>query len=747
MKRDPLACCLFFLSGFAALVYETVWTRQLVLVFGATMTSASTVLAGFMAGMAIGALWGVRGRLRIGDPLRLYGRLELAIAAYAVLFPWVVKAIMAFIETTRLPIAPVRFVLIFAALLPATTLMGATFPVLSRLGAGADPGRRVGNLYAANLMGSGLGVLTTAFLLLPCIGLQGSHRLAILINLAVGLIANHAPEEEPSDSAREPAAPASPGRTAACLFISGFCGMAFEIEWMRILMPSFNNSAYGFAAVIFVFLAGLGGGSFSAARFPALGLAGLGAIQILAGLFAYVGYRAFEVTQLLQIALGTMASSDISPVVVIPLIEALVLLLPLALFQGALLPAALRLAVGAEDAGAAAGRLYFHNTAGGILGALAAGFWWIPAAGVQNALLLTIAVSVACGAGLMVSSGPQRRLRLGAPAFALALLALMGLSLRGRNLPESVLLDWLDRSGAATTFPFYADDMEASVAVRDNGGRRSLIINGVGVTGYTTATKMMAHIPLLLHPAPERTLIICFGMGTTFRSALRHPGRVEVVDLVPSVFKTFPIFYPDAQRWISDPRAAHFVNDGRNHLLRSRDGYDVIIVDPSPPLYAAGTVNLYSRDFFELARRRLRPGGILSVWLPMYPEPDFKMVMKSFISALPHSQMWFVTAGKGGLMMLGSDLPLPEDHGRVRRRLKDSGLREDFQELSKEAPGEESFWKLYLGPGGRFQDYLADSPEITDEFPRLEYPYFRSKTRAYYKHPSILSWPLPAGHP
>ncbi|MBI5239621.1 MAG: hypothetical protein HY926_04055 [Elusimicrobia bacterium] len=738
MNRNRLACSLFFLSGFAALVYETVWTRQLVLVFGATLTSASTVLAGFMAGMALGALWGMRARRGAEDPLRLYGKLELAIAAYAAAFPWVVKAVMGFVETTALPAAPVRFVLIFAALLPATTLMGATFPVLSRLGSGSDPGRRVGTLYAANLVGSSLGVLAAAFLLLPFLGLLGSHRLAVLISLAVGAVAVGAKAEPPPDPARPPAAAAVPFGASAGLFVAGLCGMAFEVVWIRILTPSFNNSAYGFAAVIFVFLAGLGGGSFAAARAPAPGLAGLGAVQILAALFAYVGYRAFEITQLVQIRLGTMGASGISPVVFAPLLEALAVLLPLALFQGMLLPTALRAADCGGDAGAAAGRLYFWNTAGGILGALAAGFWWIPAAGVQNALLLAISASAACGAALVAAAAPRRALRLGAPAAVLALLVLMGLSLRGRNLPQAVLLDWLNRGDLESSLPFYADDTEASVAVRDSGGRRSLVINGVGVTGFNMATKMLAHIPLLLHPGAERTLIICFGMGTTFRSALRHEGQVEAVDLVPSVFQAFPFFYPDAARRLGDPRAAHFVDDGRNHMLRSRGGYDVILVDPSPPLYAAGTVNLYSRDFFALARRRLRPGGILAVLLPEYPETDFKMVMKSFISAFPHSQMWFGSPRKKGLIMLGGERPLPEDRALVRRRLRDAGLREDLREVSETKLGEAAFWDLRLGLGGNFRDYLSGSPEVTDEFPRLEYPYFRSKTRAYYKHPAIL---------
>jgi spermidine synthase len=738
LKRHSLACGLFFCSGFAALVYETVWTRRLVLVFGATLTSASAVLAGFMAGMALGALWGARLARRAKDPLLLYGKLELGIAACAAAFPWVVKAILGFIETTSLPIGPVRFALIFAALLPATTLMGITFPVLCQLPSGKDAGRSVGDLYAANLIGSCLGVMAAAYVLLPLLGLSGSERLAVAINLVVGFAALSRPRESQPAPAGKTSGGASPWPAFACLFIAGVCGMAFEVVWLRVLMPSFNNSAYGFASVIFVFLLGLGGGSFVAARSPALGFEALGGLQLLAALYAYVGYRLFEIAELVQMRLGTMGPSGISPVVFAPIIETLLILLPLAVLQGMLLPAALRLIAGHGETGADAGRLYFWNTVGGIGGALAAGFWWIPRAGVQNALFLTITISALCGAGLVAWASRWREARWGAPAAALAAPLLMWAALGGMGLPEKVLLEWINRApGAHDRLLFYADDSEASVAVPD--ADRHLIINGVGVTGYTNATKMIAHIPLLLHPDPKRVLIICFGMGTTFRSALKHPVDVEVVDLVPSVFETFKYFYPDAARVAADPRARRFVNDGRNHLLRSRGGYDVIIVDPSPPLYAAGTVNLYSRDFFELAGRRLRPGGILAVWLPEYADPDFKMVMKSFISALPHTQMWLATKEKGGILMLGSAAPLPLDRARVSARLKEAGVKADLREFNAEFAREDAFWSLYLGPGESFESSLKASPMITDDFPRLEYPYFRSKTGEYYRHPAILT--------
>ena len=733
--RSSVALPLFFLSGFAALVYETVWTRQLVLVFGATLTSATTVLAGFMAGMALGALWGSRVMKKPHDPLRLYGMIELGIAAWAALFPSVVKIILAFIEKTDLPIGPVRLVLILAALLPATTLMGLTFPVLSRLSTSEDPGSDVGNLYAANLIGSCLGALATAYILLAFIGLSGSHWLAVAINVAVGLTAmSSRPRLLPAPAPS--AAKTAPWQAFGCLFVSGLCGMAFEVVWIRILMPSFNNSAYGFACVIFVFLLGLGGGSFAAARFPALGFGALGGLQVLAALYAYVGYRIFEMAELVQIRLGTMGPSTIMPVILAPAIETLLILLPLAMLQGMLLPMAVRLIAGRDQTGPATGRLYFWNTLGGIAGALLAGFWWVPAFNVQNALLTTMSVSAACGAGLVAWALPRPATRYGVPALTAAVLAAIVLGLRGQHLPKRALLDWINRSGGEELL-YYADGAEASVGVPK--WSRRLIINGVGVTGYSNATKMLAHIPLLLHPDPKRVLIICFGMGTTFRSALRHPVDVEVVDLVPAVFETFRFFYPDAERRLSDPRASLFVNDGRNQLLRARRGYDVIISDPSPPLYAAGTVNLYSRDFFELARRRLNPKGILAVWLPEYPEPDFKMVMKSFISAVPYSQMWLGTQEKGGIVMLGSDSPLPADRRLLRERLKNAGLRTDLLERNTEFDREQAFWKLFLASGESLRAYLADSPEVTDDFPRLEYPYFRSMSPAYSKHPSILA--------
>ncbi|MBI5623833.1 MAG: fused MFS/spermidine synthase [Elusimicrobia bacterium] len=739
---------LFFVSGFTALLYEIVWTRQLILVFGATVPSTSVILAGFMAGMALGSWAGGRLARRCRRPLALYGWLELGIAAWALALPWALRAITAFYETTSLPPESTRLILTFAALLPATTLMGATFPVLGQTCAGPDAGNRLARLYAANLMGACLGVLATAFVLLAFIGLSWAHRLGIALNMTAGLAALAWPAPECGapigDAGAQP-----PWKARAAVFSSGLCAMAFEVIWTRLLTPSFNNSAYGFASILFVFLLMLGLGSLAVSRMKAMEWETVAFLQILAGLLAYVGYRFFELTQLAQIRFDLMAASTISPVIGAPLLEALAVVGPMAFLQGMVRPAALRPCAREAGPGAAAGTLALWNTLGGIAGAVAAGFWWIPRFGVQNALLASIGLGAASGAALASWCCPRWPRRAAYPLACAAILAWMTSSLQGSSIPRNVLLDWLNRGDAETTLPFYSDDIEASVAVADRGGAdRRLIINGVGVTGFSNATKMMAHIPLSLHRDPQRTLVICFGMGTTFRSAQSHGVRVDAVDLVPSVFAAFPLFFSDARRSLAGPGARLLVNDGRNHLLRERTGYDVIIVDPSPPLYAAGTVNLYSKDFFTLARRRLRPDGLLAVWLLEWPETEFKMVLRSFLASMPHAQVWRVTdKEEGGVVLLGSNEPIIVDRRLVRARLRKPAVREDLLEIDGEFASEEAFWRLFMGAGGRYAGYVSDAPEVTDDFPRIEYPYFRSRRSAYRKHPDILRWrpdPVPA---
>ncbi len=736
-----LPYALFGLSGFAALLYEVVWTRRLLLVFGATVHSASAVLAGFMAGFALGGLAGGFLARRSKDPWRLYGWLEIGVAGAACLFPPTVRWLLSLAEQGWLQAGPWRLAAGLAAVFPAAFLMGATFPVLAQHVARRDPHQGVGLLYGSNLIGACLGTLIGAFLMIGLWGLSGTHALAVAINLVAGSAALLIPQPSGGAATEPPKASTSlRWGVAAAVFVSGLCGMAFEIVWTRLLIPSFNNSAYGFASMLFVFLAGLGIGSLLAVRLTRPSLAGLGAILATSALYGIVGYGAFELSQLLQIRFCRLDYAGVRPMVLLPLAEACVVLAPLAILQGMLLPSAARLLGGG---GASLGRLYAFNTVGAIAGSLAAGFWWIPHYNVQNTLFIVVAVGLLSGTALASSAIERVRLRPLLPVAAIAVLAASWSWFGRRHLPAALLSDWVSRSSfQKPLLLFYADDLEASVAAFMEGpGARSLIINSIRVTGYTNATKMMAHIPLLLHPRPERTLIICFGMGTTFRSALQHEGKVDVVELVPAVYRAFQFFFPDAARWAADPRARLLANDGRNHLLAEREGYDVIIADPSPPLFATGTVNLYDRDFFELARRRLKPGGIAAVWIPAYPETEFQMVMKSFVAAFPETQIWRATRSLRGILMLGSEKPIRLDERRIGRRLREPAVRADMLQFDREFEKASAFWGLYLGEGRHFEEYLRGVPELTDDFPRIEYPYFRSQRRDYLRFPAFFSWP------
>ncbi len=774
MAGSPAAAhILLFLSGAAALMYESVWARRLALIFGGTVRSVGVVLAAMMAGLALGAWLGGRWSARSRRPLALYGIFECGAALTALLLPAAFASLQAAFESRGAPSIHARFLVSFLALLPTCLCLGASFPAMAQhhcpgqgRRAGEGPSRSLapgaGGLYAANLAGAAFGTGLGSFVLLPVLGLKGAYLLAAALSASCGaaalLLARGAGERRP-EGLRTRSFPV-PASAAAALFASGFCGMAYEVVWTRLLVPTFNNSAYGFASVLLVFLAGSGLGSFLADRaLPEDASAAArrslpGMLLTLGALAAALAYGVFEVSQLLQIRFADYGVSGVSPHVAIPLLEAICVLLPLAVIQGAFLPCALRAAAsggssplqedpgGAEARpGEAVGLLFFWNTLGAIAGSTAAAFWWIPAWNVQRALLASILTATACGGvlGALPAGGPRR---WASPALALAALAAAWRLIGGEHLPLKLLADW----GARTPQKerrvlWYAEDLEASVAVDERGGTRMLLINGVGVAGYGDATKLLAHIPLLLHPAPERTLVICFGMGATFRSALSHGARVDAVDLVPSVFSAFPFFFPDAAARAADPRGRLLVNDGRNHLLAEKEGYDVILVDPSPPLYAAGTVNLYNRDFFDLARRRLKPGGLLAVWLPDYPASEFLMVVRSFAEALPHARLWRLREGARGLVLLGGDSPLPLDEERVRRRMNRPAVAADLEESGGAYSSPEAFWKLDLGPAVLWEKAWAGLPSVTDDFPWIEYPFFRSLRASYYRSPDLLDAP------
>jgi len=256
---------------------------------------------------------------------------------------------------------------------------------------------------------------------------------------------------------------------------------------------------------------------------------------------------------------------------------------------------------------------------------------------------------------------------------------------------------------------------------------RTLVVNGTGMTELCNETKLMAYLPYLLAENPKRLLVVCFGMGTTFRSASHYPDLViDAVDIVPEVFQCFSDFHPDAEVWTSRPNAHLHADDGRHFLLIHPEKYDVITIDPAPPLYSAGTVNLYTKEFFQLCKDRLAPKGVLNVWLPEAPEMETKLVMRSFLEVFPEMSLWG-SLGYPGFFLIGGHQSMHQTPEQVAAIAKKLSTIPDLLEWKINAdysqPAEVE--RLYMLDGPGLRPYLEGVPVVSDDHPYTEFPLWR----------------------
>jgi spermidine synthase len=727
----PIAL-LFALSGALGLIYEVAWTRFMVLMVGASTPAVAIVLGVFMAGLAVGAR--IFGPLadRHPAPLRLYGVLEAGIGAYALALPVLVAwATPAYVHAAHglqgqpMLLGLVRCASGLALLGLPTALMGGTLPVLLRAVARgpAGLGNALGRLYGANLLGAVAGSLSSAFVLVGALGLRGTVTAAALGNLAIALVAVLWPKQasEPTPVAPRAAAPqAGAGLPLAIAFLSGVLTLGYEVLWTRILVFSFLSTVPAFAVILATVLCGLTLGSAAFAwaerRWP-LGIATLGVVQVGAGLLAMglapVGARAEAMILALSQRLGFTGTTY---VLAMAATSALLLLLP-ATLMGVVFPLASRVALGdASHPGEDMGRAYWLNTFGAVIGSVLTGFVLVPSLGLKGGLVLLTGVQVLAGCVCLLSS-PGGRARpvavgLGSAAAFAAVLALVSRALAGPNP--------FDPSPGGTLLA-HRDDATASVSVvaRPWGGR-SLRIDGFEAaaaderSGYMA---MMAHIPLLLHPRPERALVVCFGTGTTAGAVLRHAGvSLDVVDINRTVFSFADYFRESNHGVAADPRARLIVDDGRGYLLTTAASYDVITAEPMPPTFA-GVASLYSREYYERARERLRPGGLVVQWLPFHliTTRQAWSILRSVVDVFPQTTLW-VHDGTG-IIVASRDRPIVLDAPLLRPRL--AALGDELRHLGvKDLSG---FAELYgLGPS-MVASFAAQAPPVTDDRPSLEF--------------------------
>ena len=739
---------LFVASGCAALIYEIVWFQLLELVIGSSAVSIGVLLGTFMGGMCAGSLalpYVIPARLH---PLRVYAAIELGIGAFGIAILLVLPYAGGLYTALGGP-GPfgifLRGLVCGVLLLPPTMLMGATLPAVARFVEATPRGVSwLGLLYAANIAGAVFGTLFAGFYLLRVHDMAVATYTAAAINGAIGLaalaLAAFAPYRARRSEPRAPAAarPPHPWPVYAAIALSGLTALGAQVVWTRLLSLMLGPSVYAFSIILAVFLIGLGIGSSAGAYLArhhyeprvALGIAQLLLIAAIAWTAYLIGYALpwWPIDPSLATSVWFNLQLDF--------VRCLIAILPAASLWGASFPLALAAAARKEDAGRFVGRIYAANTAGAIAGALGFSLLAIPLLGTRGAQQLLIALAAVAAIVMFASLlfGSVRRLGVaGGAVAALPLAALIAYSLPPIPAELITLGRYLPVQGDPGKMLFVGEGINASVAVSESeDGLRVFSVSGrpEASTGATDMKlqRMLGHISALLHAQPRTVLVVGLGAGVTAGSFVLHPGveRIVICEIEPLIpAKVAPFFAKENYEVLKDPRVQLVYDDARHYLLTTREKFDVITSDPIHP-WIKGAATLYTREYFELARRQLNPGGVITQWVPLYESSidAVKSEMATFFGVFPEGAIWGNDdQGEGyDLVLFARAEPLridaealqrrldQPDHARVKASLAEVGFATAVDLLS-----------TYVGSGRELAAWMSGATINTDLNLRLQY--------------------------
>ena len=746
---------LLFVSGFASLVYQVLWMRELSLLLGSTAYATAGTLAVFFGGLAIGgAIWSRRAP-RTARPLAEYGVLELGVGLSGGLYFGLMHAYSAVYtplhaalgeNPTLLLVA--KMVLAAGALLPPATLMGGTLPLMCQHVVGTQGARgragsldragslgRVGTLlYGVNTLGAATGALAAGFWLPAWIGFHGAYLVAIIASLIIGGVAygwgrklarqdTFARGDAPSAGqgkrrkktrARPETVPLTAPKLVAAALGSGAFALSLEVLWTRMFQQVLQNSVYTFSIILVTFLTALAVGAFLARGVARTGIApwnALAGLLTCAGVgalvtpFLFYGYtdgmRYLGAGEQWSVYLGSITGAAF-----------LVLFLP-GVAAGSVFPYLLRVAERSGEAGRVVGWLSAINTAGAIVGSLVTGFALLGLLGLWSSLRL-VAVLYFLLAVWIATGSSRRAMVVPAVGLVLAFTVADPSSLPGVRLnteTERLLGSWEGRDGF--------------VAVIERRGSRRIKINNFYALGGSASVEHEQNqtlIPLMSHPNPERLFYLGMGTGITAGAALRLPAQeITVTELVPEVITAAATFFDEESFGLfTNPRARVLARDGRNELRGNDATYDAIVADLFLP-WRAGVGNLYSRDHYAKALQRLRPGGVYVQWIPLYQVTDVEYwtIVRTFLDVFPEVQVWRgdFYAGKPILALVGSAEATPlslEAIARNGRFLRGGAAIDPTAFLAVTLP-------FYAGNLGESRGIVPPGPIHTDDRPIIDY--------------------------
>jgi spermidine synthase len=773
---------LFLVSGATALAYQVIWTRMLVRTFGATSFAVSTVLAAYMAGLALGSYLFGKMIDKRGNPVLVYGVLELGIGIFAFVFPLLVgashplfKGLYASLGGRFYLLSLIRFVLVFAILLIPTTLMGGTLPILSRYVTRSlsDLAGRVGLLYSINTFGAVVGTFATGFLIMPALGMKMTTYAAIAANVAIFLISlllartagGRGATVEAEARAEGPRRSTAYEKTVlAAFFFTGLAALSAEVIWMRVLALVVGTTTYAFTTMLTSFLLGLALGSAVFARIAQRTSKPGTVFAVLVALIGFVVFGTIVAFGRLPFAYMRLFAS-VEPtwlnLISLQFLLSVALLIVPTFLMGGTFPLVARIyAKDLSHVGARIGTAYAFNTLGSICGSFLGSFVLLELLGVQYGMVTVAVVYLLVGLILLAAlTEPVRRgVRLAGALVLVAGAVLMVVLSPGwdKKLMTSGVYTYSTRYKGVEglrqildtkTLLFYDEGPGATVSVeRATDSVLSLRIDGKtdASSGEDMITQeLISHLPLLLHDDPDSILIIGLGSGVSLSSALAYPvEHLDCVELLDNVIAGARYFDPYTGDVLSDPRVNMMIGDGRNHVRLVERKYDVIVSQPTNP-WISGVGDLFTIEYFREAKDHLKPGGLMTAWLALYHMGDreVRATLKSFVSVFPYATLWM--SNEADIVLVGSFDPLRFDESMIER-MERPAVKADLERVGIDELSD--VLSCLLMDGDELRRY-ADQVDIlhTDDNMLLE--YYASRRMAEVTFPDHLARMLSVFHP
>jgi spermidine synthase len=741
-----LVCGIFFISGASALIFETLWFHQAGLAFGNSVWASSLVLSGFMGGLALGNAMAARYGDRLGNPVRVYAMVELAIALSGVGLVYLLPAFGAAVAPWFRPLLehlwilnPLRLFVAFLLLLIPSAAMGVTLPLLTKALIAYDSnfGRVLGRLYGWNTLGAVMGAFVGETYLIGALGIHATAFTAASLNVAAAAVAAWVstqplhPTLAPANVVRQALQWTAGRRWLMAAFLAGFCLLALEVVWFRFLLLFVMGHTVAFALMLAVVLAGIALGGLSASQWLRLrpGAHRFAApIAFGAGLLCVGSYAVFP------LIIGPFSSS---PYIISNTAEilrvALPLMFPVSFLSGiffTLVGAALRHNLASETA--TTGVLTLANTVGAAFGSLAGGFVFLPLLGMEKSFFLIALLYGGIGGLLLLKSPAPRRIAYATAAVFLLAAALFPFGSMGKRLLQVPVQRYLRTETAARVAGIREGLTETIIYFETRMFGKPefyrMQTNAYSMSGTKVPSrrymKLFVYWPMAVHPDLKHALLIAYGVGNTAKALTDSKGleTIDVVDISRDVLEMNDIVYPrTADQPLHDPRLRVHVEDGRYFLQTTGRRFDLITAEPPPP-GIAGVENLYTREYFQLIHDRLADGGIVTYWLPLHALTDVstKAILHGFCDVFEDCSLW---NGMGtSLMMVGTrNARGPVSEEQFTRQWSDPVVAREMKALGFERP--EQLGALFIGDSEYLKGIYTDSPPLVDNYPkRIEAP-------------------------